>query len=449
MAPVSSEEWWRRTAEVSVAVEHARPPRSADNSVAFWALMTFTFILLLAPQGMFPVLAPLRIALLAAVVAAGAHVVSHVAAGRPIIVLTREMKIAGCLLGWATVTIPFSYWPGGSVATLTDLFLKSLVLFWLIASTVTSVSRFQQFIWGLTLMSVPIAAAALINYRSGAFGAGAGERIVGYSSPLAANPNDLALTLNLIIPFTLALIWLTRRSVLRVVLLAILLLDVTAVVLTFSRAGFLTLAIIVAITMTRLLRSPKRTWGIAFLVALLLCLTLLPAPYWQRLATIGDIDSDPTGSAQARRDLLLGALQFVLTHPVVGAGIGAGVLGIRDQGGQTWYEVHNVYLQYAVDLGLPGLGLFVAFFGACLLSASTARHGLSRARGAQTAAHLAQGTWLSLIVFGVAGLFYPVAYHFYFYYLAGLAAACRSLSAQRARPEATRAAAHALGKVAG
>jgi probable O-glycosylation ligase (exosortase A-associated) len=420
---------------------HAIRRDKVAGGVAFWAVMTFMSILLLAPQSVVPALATFRIALLVACVAVIAHFLDRWAAGRPITLATREMKIAACLFGWAIVTIPFSLHPGGSVAVLTDQFLKSLVLFWLIANTVSTVWRFQQFAWGLALLSVPIAASAFLSYLSGTLALGSG-RIAGYNAPLTANPNDLALTLNLIIPFTLALLWLRRGPFLRAALLAILVLNVIAVVITFSRAGFLTLAVILAVTITRLLRSPKRAWGIALLTILPLCLPLLPASYWHRLSTISDIESDETGSAQARRENSLGALQFFLTHPVVGAGIGSDVLALNDQIGPTWSPVHNVYLQYGVDLGLPGLGLFLALFATCLASASAARHRLGRDREARDAAHLAQATWLSLVAFGSAALFYPVAYHVYFYYLAGLATACRIIRPQGTRRATTSDAGH-------
>src|SRR5262244_2434898 len=113
-------------------------------------------ILLVAPQAFFPVLAPLRLALLVAGVAMTAHVVTSLTTGLSILIMTREMKISLCLLGWAIVSIPLALWPGGSVDTLTDLYVKSLILFWLIANTVITVSRFRQFAWGLTLMTVPI-----------------------------------------------------------------------------------------------------------------------------------------------------------------------------------------------------------------------------------------------------------------------------------------------------
>lgn len=435
--PRAGAEWWRRTARAPAGAPLAAVPHHVGSPVAFWALMVFTGILLLAPQAIFPALAPFRIALLAAGMAAVTHVLDRWIAGRAVTILTRETKIAACLLGWVIVTIPFSYHPGGSVETLADLFLKSLVLFLLIVNTVTTVERFRQFAWGVTLMSVPIAVTAIMNYRSGTF-MGA-ERIVGYSAPLTANPNDLALMLNLIVPVALALLWVSRGP-LRVILVAVLVLDVTAVVLTFSRGGFLTLAVILAITITRLLRSPKRAGGLVFLAILLLCLPLLPASYWDRMATIADIESDATGSAQARRDGSLGALRFVLSHPVVGAGIGASILALNEQIGPTWTAVHNVYLEYAVDLGLPGLGLFLALFATCLASASSAQRGAGRDRDAQHVVSLAQATKLSLIAFGVAAFLHPVAYHFYFYYFAGLAVAASNIASSRfgRRGEGTR-----------
>ena len=43
----------------------------------------------------------------------------------------------------------------------------------------------------------------------------------------------------------------------------------------------------------------------------------------------------------------------------------------------------------------------------------------------QEIALLAQATEISLIGFAVAALFYPVAYNFYFYYIAGFAVAIK------------------------
>jgi len=168
----------------------------------------------------------------------------------------------------------------------------------------------------------------------------------------------------------------------------------------------------------------------------------LPASYSHRLTTITDIDSDEIGSSQARRELAIAALRIILSNPVLGTGIGTDTLALNEQIGPSWHAVHIVYLQYGVDLGLPGLGLFLALFATCLASASAARRAPGRSRNARAVAHLGEATWTSLIAFGVAALFHPVAYHFYFYYLAGLATACRVIFAQRIRHTKTAAAVH-------
>ena len=193
--------WWRREARVeqSAAV-------SEGSRLAFWALIAFTGILILSPQVWFPALRSLRIAFLAASIAIGAHLLDQVVRRRPG-VSHRETLIAFCLVGWAVLTVPLSYWPGGSIGTLTEHFLKAVAFFWLIGAVVTTERRLRLFLWLLVLCSIPLSVTAIQNYQSGVFlhtPLGANQRIAGFNiggSGLTANPNDLALMLNLIIPF--------------------------------------------------------------------------------------------------------------------------------------------------------------------------------------------------------------------------------------------------------
>ena len=41
------------------------------------------------------------------------------------------------------MTLPLSYWPGGSVATLTDIYIKAVIVFWLLANVITTERRLQ------------------------------------------------------------------------------------------------------------------------------------------------------------------------------------------------------------------------------------------------------------------------------------------------------------------
>jgi hypothetical protein len=49
-------------------------------------------------------------------------------------------------------------------------------------------------------------------------------------------------------------------------------------------------------------------------------------------------------------------------------------------------------------------------------------------RGAAEHPLLAEALEISLVVFALSGPFYPVAYHFYFYLMAGLALAARAVT---------------------
>jgi probable O-glycosylation ligase (exosortase A-associated) len=430
----SGVERWRGTSsEGSSPAEESRLP--------FQGVMAFTFILLMAPQKIFPVLAPLRPALVAATVAVIGLFVHRVARREPLTIFPREMWLATCLAAWVIITLPLSLWPGGSVAFLLDLYLKSLAIFWLLPNAVNTPSRLRRLAWALSLMSVPLALTALRNFFSGEFmlGARGVTRILGYDAPLTQNPNDQALMLNLLLPLGVGLFLSRPRPVFRVILAAAIALDVAGIIVTFSRAGFLTLVAIAIAYAWKLRRRPERRWLLAALLIGLLCLPLAPAGYKQRLATVMNTAADPTGSAQARRADTFAALRWVADNPVVGAGIGQDTLAMNLERGPRWKAMHNVYLEYAVELGLPGLVLYLLLMGSCLHTTASVERRARHDPALAGLIHLAGAIRISLIAFAVGGFFHPVAYHFYFYYMAGLAVALKAAGDEASARAATAA----------
>ena len=189
------------------------------------------------------------------------------------------------------------------------------------------------------------------------------QRIAGYvgGSGLAGNPNDLALMLNLLIPITGALFVIATQPLATGVAALALLLSVAAVIATFSRAGFITLAVIGVVALVAIVpateRLPARRSSIlSRAVAPPSC---CPPGYFDRLGTITNIEADATGSAQGRWERLRERRSnSSRSNPITGAGLGQDILALNESAGATWRSVHNVYLQAAVDLGLPGLALF-------------------------------------------------------------------------------------------
>lgn len=321
---------------------------------------------------------------------------------------------------------------------LLDFYLKTVAVFWLLGSTVDTLPRLRRVAWALSLMAVPLAATAIANFLSGAFMPGA-ARIVGYDAPLTGNPNDLALMLNLILPLSVALYIIASTPIVRALLLLMILLDVAAVVATYSRAGFVTLAITLGAYLGKLLRRPERGWAGAALLLLLLCVPLLPSGYLDRVATIANFEADQTGSAQARWNDTRAALRWVVAHPIVGAGVGQNAIALNEERGPAWKVIHNAYLEYAVELGIPGFVLFVLLLVRSIKTATSVQRLSVGVPALRDLGHLAEAIQMGLIAFAVGALFSPVGYHFYFYYLAGLAMASEAVyHAEAARPAMAR-----------
>ena len=425
-------EWWRPEVAVDRS-DGGRTPAEAEQQVSgsavpFWAVMTFTFILFISPQLHFPTLEPFRIALLTAILALTTYLFDRLTRGQPILMRTREMRIIACLIAWAILTVPFSNWPGESVSFLLEVYSKTLAIFWLLSHTVNTLARLRRVAWALTLMTVPMAATALGNFISGTFTSDSTQavnRIVGYDASLTGHPNGLALMLNLILPFSVALFLIARKTVVRAGLLAVIALDVIAVVLTFSRAGFLTMATTFTMYLWKLRKRPEGGWAVGALVIALVCLPLLPSSYLDRVSTILNKDSDPTGSSQERWRDMVAAASLVVQNPIVGAGIGTDVLALNEARGPYWLDLHNVYLVYAVELGLPGLVLFLMLLVACMKSTMSVQVRSAGVPALRELFCLAEAIQISLIAFAVAALFDTGAYQLTFYYIAGLAVAAK------------------------
>ena len=428
-------EWWRpqppARQQAAVAAPHAADV-ATGNKLAFRALVAFTAILVLSPQAWIPALAPLRIAFLAAGLAIGAHLFDRIVRRDSTPPANKEVVLAIVLVSWAVITVPVSYWAGGSVEILTDQYLKAVAFFWLVGTLVTTGRRMRTLAWTLVLSAIPLAATGIKNYLEGgtlSTGVEGFRRIAGYmgGSGLAANPNDLALMLNLIIPIAAALMLDSKKRSAKAVAAVAMLISIAAVIVTFSRAGFLTLATTAAMLFVVLVR--RRAPGAAgFLLLLALAApVLMPAGYMDRLSTITNIEEDRTGSAQGRwRDFILAA-EVVAHNPIIGFGIGNDMIALdRYRERAEWTSVHNAYLQYAVDLGLPGLLLFATLHIMCFRTARRIEQRAARDPALWHLSYLAVGIQIALAAFFVAAMFHPIAYQFYFFTIAGLAVALKN-----------------------
>jgi len=384
-----------------------------EARLAFKALLCLTFIIYIAPQIIFPVLQPLHLALVSALFAIGSYLTFVLTSGTRLTVMRPEVKLILGIFALAVISIPMSEWPGGSFQFLIDQYYKSIVLFLLVANLITSDKRVRQLLWAIAIFTAINGVMGFNAYLNGEFFAE--NRVMGGLSGISSNPNDLALTLNLALPFVWYLYKTSRSAIQRVTAVGITILSVLTIIITFSRGGFVTLlALLLWVAAIKF----KEHQGRVILGGVLLCVGLIfltPGGYSTRIISIVDSKQDKTGSGDERWRSMTAAAQRSLAHPL-GSGLGMNGVAIESTG---LAGVHNVYLEIACDLGLLAVFLFIRLLWK--LYAGMRRLRLSSPdRNISALAEAAEG---SLLAFAVAAQFHPVSYHFYFYYLAGIAVA--------------------------
>src|SRR6056297_460451 len=139
--PLAPPGWWRP--ETTTSNSGVAGGVNRGGSIAFRALVAFTLILILAPQDHFPALKPLHLAFLAGGGAGLAYLSARLAGRMQPPHRSPEVRLAGLLLFLAVATVPFSAWPGGSIDAITGIFVKALVIFWLLGRVIDSVPRLR------------------------------------------------------------------------------------------------------------------------------------------------------------------------------------------------------------------------------------------------------------------------------------------------------------------
>jgi len=421
-------EWWKAepiTEWRSEARQGTASWESPQTAVPYWAAMVFIGVLLFSPQAYIPALESIRPAMIPAVIGIGAYVLDRIGSGSPLFMPRRELWVAGALIAWAIAIVPFSIWPGGSLNFLAGYYLKTLAMCWLLSHSAATLVRLRQTTWCLSIMAVGLALFALNNYLTGVFVEQ--QRVVGNEGALTKNPNDLALMVNIIVPLTMALLLSNHRPAIRLTLLGMLVAEVLTVVSTFSRGGFLTLGAILLTYAWKLRRRAEGMWVYGVLLMALLSVPLLPSSYFDRMSTIVHTDQDTTGSAGERWTDMMIAVKYALSSPVVGAGIGMNVLAMNEARGGEWRPVHNVFLELTMDLGVPGLLLFVWLLWKSVANVTEVHRLADQSAETKELAYLAEGIQISLLAFALAAMFHPVSYHPYFYLLAALALAAQAV----------------------
>jgi O-antigen ligase len=236
------------------------------------------------------------------------------------------------------------------------------------------------------------------------------------------NPNDMALHLVSMVPLALALLLASRGALRKAVFAACALLFAVAVVVTYSRGGFLGLACALFVMAWKLGRRHRLAVCLCVLAGVALLFALAPGNYAERVGSIIGFGEDRVGSASARKELFWRSLFVAARHPVFGVGLGNfHIVSIKEQ------VSHNAYTQVASEMGVPAMIVYVLFMIVPLRSLRRIERETYEARRAARTYYVAVGMQAALVGYMVSSFFASVAYQWYVYYLVGYAVALRRL----------------------
>jgi O-antigen ligase len=228
----------------------------------------------------------------------------------------------------------------------------------------------------------------------------------------------LAMTLLLLLPLH-TYWWKTATTkTLRTFIILIVLLEVVALVLTFTRTAFLVGIVIGFLLLTRHLvrMNPLRFFGVLFL--LVVAYVMLPNAYKERV--LNPKQYVGSQSVQSRIALQEAAWYYTMQNPVLGTGPGGFGMEFINETNETattmrymvakqaWNAVfigtHNLYLQLSANQGFIGLALFMIFFVLTLRKLWIEEQRFIR-EGDWRGAALAGSLFVSLIGFALCGIF--------------------------------------------
>jgi O-antigen ligase len=415
-------------------------------------MLAFTALLFFRPQDQIPGLEALHLSELTAIAGLAAMAVRRMSAGQTIAHVNAEVIGIVALGGVIVLTLPFSIWPGGSVKVFTDIYVKIILIFALMMSTITSPRRVRQMTWIMIVASGYIASRAVFDYVRGV-NLVEGDRVRGAVGGMFENPNDLALNLVTFLAPALFIIFHDRKPSRRLFASMLAVAMLAAIVCTKSRSGFLGLMAMGAVVMFYMARVKPAVVG-AVMIAGLMALPVMPDTFWNRMDSIMNADEDQTGSRAARLRLIDQGVQVFMENPVTG--IGAGQFKNYNAPGviEKWRVTHNVWLQVAAELGIGGLAIFaflvVRAYSSNFAAMRLLRRGRQRAGPSSSAKTAvaepdlvltdderrimdlnAKGMLAAMVGWTMCSLFASVAFNWTFYYVLALAVAGREVLATR------------------
>lgn len=408
-------------------VEAGQWTAKRGHGVTFALLFIFSIVLYFRPYELIPALASFTsMAFYVGIVTLAVFFVTQLAVEGNLTARPREVNMV-LLMGVAgLLSIPLAIDPSEAWATFVDFMIKTILIFIVLANVVRTEVRMKLLIYLALAVSIYLCFHLIADYRAGVFKIGLAEtntqRVAGAIKGLFDNSNDLALHLVTMIPLAFVLALENKNPLRRIVFWSISLLMIAAVIITFSRGGFIGL-IAMSLVLVRKIGRRNKTAAIGALVlGAIFFLAVAPGAYAGRLATIFDSASDLTGSSSQRTVVLKRSILVALRYPLFGVG-----LGNFHHKSEQELGTHNAYTQVAAETGIAAMVCYIIFLVHPLRKLRMIEREMFERNENSRYYYLAIGMQASIVAYMVASFFAAVAYQWYAYYLVAYAIALRRI----------------------
>lgn len=332
---------------------------------------------------------------------------------------------------WLVFAVPGSMWRGGSFAEVFDDWSKSFGLFLVTVALISSVKQSSRL---MRVMAWAFLATAILGFFYGKSSDGrfALER------GLYSGSNELGAAMVQGCVCWWFMIHNPKASGVKRVLSPLALIPLFLILLnTASRAGIITLAVLMVVVFFRYSMMGKMVFITMVMVGVIAGLALTPASAKRRLATIFSNSNEPAGqtdeaigSSAQRVYLFKRSVELTFEHPLFGVGPGQFVVAENGQAASEgkrgqWRGTHNTYTQVSSEAGIPALLFFAASLYYCWKELRLAETILKAARLPDSDEYLtvAFTLRLALVSYIVFFCFEHIAYACFYPVLAGFIAA--------------------------
>jgi probable O-glycosylation ligase (exosortase A-associated) len=259
----------------------------------------------------------------------------------------------------------------------------------------------------------------LIGIKGGiwALTSGGANRVYGPDGTFISDNNDVALAFNMALPLMLYLSKDEKNYWLRMLLKTSFALTIVATIFTYSRGGFLALAVVGFLL---LVKARYKSLAIVLVtIAVVLGTLIVPAQWSERMGTIQTYQEDR--SAMGRINAWRTALNLALDRPLVGGGFEALLTGYVFRryapDPDDMHDVHSIYFEMLGEQGFIGFALYLILIGSSFTTLMGLKRLLRRNPEIEWARYYPDMLQVSMIAYLVGGSFLGRAYFDMFYQL--------------------------------